>query len=67
MRPTQTNKFTVTSLAANQLTATPIAAGVEGATRKSCFRFATYQGCPLGRRYQYEHHKDCPGKCFICG
>eukprot|EP00975_Prorocentrum_lima_P022356 4700909-Prorocentrum_lima.AAC.1 len=32
MRPTLTNKFTVTSLAATQVMATPTAAGVEGAT-----------------------------------
>eukprot|EP00975_Prorocentrum_lima_P061933 12882711-Prorocentrum_lima.AAC.1 len=59
MRPTLANKFTVRSVAATQLTATPIAAGVEGVTRKSCLRFATHQG--LGRRCQYEHPKDCPG------
>eukprot|EP00975_Prorocentrum_lima_P049410 10336216-Prorocentrum_lima.AAC.1 len=50
MRPTLTNKFTVTSLAANQLVVGPIAAGVEGVTRKPCQRFATDQGCHLGRR-----------------
>eukprot|EP00975_Prorocentrum_lima_P020857 4388814-Prorocentrum_lima.AAC.1 len=48
MRPTLTNKFTVTRLAANQLMATPTAAGGEGVTRKSCPRFTTYQGCSFG-------------------
>eukprot|EP00975_Prorocentrum_lima_P027040 5687333-Prorocentrum_lima.AAC.1 len=43
MRPTLTNRFTVTSLAANHSMATPTAAGVEGVTRKSCPRFATDQ------------------------
>eukprot|EP00975_Prorocentrum_lima_P042089 8848465-Prorocentrum_lima.AAC.1 len=61
MRPTLTNGFTVTNVAANHITSTPTAAGVEGVTKKSCPRFATYQGCPFGRRCQYEHPKDCPG------
>eukprot|EP00975_Prorocentrum_lima_P047186 9866818-Prorocentrum_lima.AAC.1 len=47
---------------AKQMAAVPIAAGVEGVTRNQWHRFATYQGCPLGRRCQYEHPKDCPGK-----
>eukprot|EP00975_Prorocentrum_lima_P061709 12881442-Prorocentrum_lima.AAC.1 len=63
MRPTVTNKVIVTNLAANQLLATPTAAGVEEVTRKSC----QSQGCPLGRRCQYDHPKDCPGQCFIGG
>eukprot|EP00975_Prorocentrum_lima_P011023 2342841-Prorocentrum_lima.AAC.1 len=46
MRPTLTNRFTATSMAANQSMATP-AAGVEGVTHKSCPRFATDQGCSL--------------------
>eukprot|EP00975_Prorocentrum_lima_P059225 12417985-Prorocentrum_lima.AAC.1 len=62
MRPTLTNRFTVTSFAANQSMATPTAAGVEGVTRKPCPRFATDQGCSFGRRCQYEHPKDCPGQ-----
>eukprot|EP00975_Prorocentrum_lima_P019833 4171708-Prorocentrum_lima.AAC.1 len=66
MRPTLTNRFTVTSLAANQMSAIPTAAGVEGVTKKVCQRFASDQGCPLGRKCQYEHPRDCPGKCFIC-
>eukprot|EP00975_Prorocentrum_lima_P065617 12904467-Prorocentrum_lima.AAC.1 len=44
MRPSLTNKCTVTSVAANQPMAAPPAAGVEGVTRKSCPRFATDQG-----------------------
>eukprot|EP00975_Prorocentrum_lima_P028569 6003307-Prorocentrum_lima.AAC.1 len=49
------------------MSAIPTAAGVEGVTRKLRQRFATDQGCPLGRKGQHEHPRDCPGKCFICG
>eukprot|EP00975_Prorocentrum_lima_P003740 815740-Prorocentrum_lima.AAC.1 len=67
MRPTLTNRFTVTNLAAHPMSANPTAAGVEGVTRKVRHRFMSNQGCPLGRRCQYEHPRDCQGKCFICG
>eukprot|EP00975_Prorocentrum_lima_P065677 12904773-Prorocentrum_lima.AAC.1 len=50
MRPTLTNRFTVTSLATNQSIATPTAAGIEGVTPKSSPRFATDQGCPFGKK-----------------
>eukprot|EP00975_Prorocentrum_lima_P057040 11967507-Prorocentrum_lima.AAC.1 len=67
MRPTLTNRFTVTNLTASPISATPTAAGMERIARNLPQRFATDQGCPLGRKCQYEHTKDCPGKCFICG
>eukprot|EP00975_Prorocentrum_lima_P065473 12903677-Prorocentrum_lima.AAC.1 len=48
---------------------TPIStvASVEEVTKNICPIFAPDQGCPGGRRCQYEHSKDCPGKCVICG
>eukprot|EP00975_Prorocentrum_lima_P040268 8457108-Prorocentrum_lima.AAC.1 len=61
MRPTLNSRFPGTNVTANQMTSIPIAAGVEGAMKKSCQTFATDQGCPFGRRCQYEHPKDCPG------
>eukprot|EP00975_Prorocentrum_lima_P062707 12887019-Prorocentrum_lima.AAC.1 len=66
MRPTLTNRFTVTNLAASPMSAIPAAAGMERMAKHVCQRFATKQGCPLGRKCQYEHPKDCPGTCFIC-
>eukprot|EP00975_Prorocentrum_lima_P019875 4181789-Prorocentrum_lima.AAC.1 len=67
MRPTLPNRFTTTNRAATPMHAIPTAAGVEGITRKLCQRFATDQGCPSGRKCQYEHPRDYPWKCFICG
>eukprot|EP00975_Prorocentrum_lima_P050717 10626054-Prorocentrum_lima.AAC.1 len=32
-----------------------------------CTKFATDQGCPLGRKCRYERPRDCPGTCFLCG
>eukprot|EP00975_Prorocentrum_lima_P007237 1553877-Prorocentrum_lima.AAC.1 len=40
---------------------------MEGTTRKLCERFATDQGCPLGRKCRYEHPRECPGTCVIGG
>eukprot|EP00975_Prorocentrum_lima_P067962 12918009-Prorocentrum_lima.AAC.1 len=62
MRPTLTNRFTLTNLAATPMSAISTAAGVKGLTRKFCQRFATYQGCPVGRKCLYEHPGDGPGK-----
>eukprot|EP00975_Prorocentrum_lima_P015495 3283141-Prorocentrum_lima.AAC.1 len=50
VRGTLNNRFTVTNVTVNQMTSTPAAASVEGATHTSCPRFAAYQGCPFGRR-----------------
>eukprot|EP00975_Prorocentrum_lima_P061242 12839911-Prorocentrum_lima.AAC.1 len=61
MRSTLNNRFIVANVTANQMTSTPATAGVEGVTKRLCPRFATYQGCPFGRRCQYDHPKDCPG------
>eukprot|EP00975_Prorocentrum_lima_P036690 7718712-Prorocentrum_lima.AAC.1 len=60
MIPTFTNKYT-TSLAATSTSAIPIAAGMEGVTKKLCPKFATDQGCPFGRMCQYEHPRQYPG------
>eukprot|EP00975_Prorocentrum_lima_P012678 2686914-Prorocentrum_lima.AAC.1 len=38
----RTNRFTVTNVAANQMTSTPIAAGVEGITKKTCPTSVSY-------------------------
>eukprot|EP00975_Prorocentrum_lima_P064889 12900210-Prorocentrum_lima.AAC.1 len=40
----------------------PTAAGMEGITKKPYSIFTTEQGCPYGRKCQYEHPEDCPGR-----
>eukprot|EP00975_Prorocentrum_lima_P019487 4103787-Prorocentrum_lima.AAC.1 len=45
MRPALSNRFAVTNLAANSMSANPAAARVEGVTRKVCQRFVSDQGC----------------------
>eukprot|EP00975_Prorocentrum_lima_P049899 10442043-Prorocentrum_lima.AAC.1 len=54
MLPTLTNWMTP-NLAASSSSIIPSAAGMEGYTRKLRVQFATDQGCPLGRKCQYEH------------
>eukprot|EP00975_Prorocentrum_lima_P012937 2745812-Prorocentrum_lima.AAC.1 len=49
------------------MSAIPTAERMERVAKNLCQRFATDQGCPLGRKCQYEHPKNCPGKCFIRG
>eukprot|EP00975_Prorocentrum_lima_P021757 4584998-Prorocentrum_lima.AAC.1 len=49
------------------MSAIPIAAGMDRIAKNLCQTFAPDQGCPLGRKCQYGHPKDCPGRCFICG
>eukprot|EP00975_Prorocentrum_lima_P008990 1915337-Prorocentrum_lima.AAC.1 len=48
MLPLVTNKLT-TCCAASSSSTIPSAAGMEGLTMMMCTKFATYQGCPLGR------------------
>eukprot|EP00975_Prorocentrum_lima_P068570 12921435-Prorocentrum_lima.AAC.1 len=61
MRPTLTNRFTVTNVAANQMTSTPTAAGVEGVSKKLCPRFATDQRCPLEEDVSMNILRTVPG------
>eukprot|EP00975_Prorocentrum_lima_P059462 12467034-Prorocentrum_lima.AAC.1 len=53
--PTLTNRATPNVASASS---TPTAAGMEGITKKTCTKFYTDQGCPFGRKCQYEHPRE---------
>eukprot|EP00975_Prorocentrum_lima_P049706 10403720-Prorocentrum_lima.AAC.1 len=57
--PALTNNVTTDFASSSTI---PTVVGMEGITKKPCTRFMTEQGCPYGRKCQYEHPPRLPRK-----